>query len=428
MKKIVVFLLVVLALATIASAAIPTSVDIPVIKTTFQSQSPDPVEPGQIVTVKFKIENNGSEAREDSIVRILPKFPFSLYGDAPTINIGKLRAATTGRDAVVVEFKLKLDELATEGDSELELEVQTGSKIARYTNNEFLIDVQTHDAILDITSITYEPEHIPPGQTAKLKIFVKNDADSLLKDIKFNLDFNDDVPLAPFQSSSQRRIDNLQSGHQLPLAFNIIADPAASPGLYKVPLNITYFDEKGNSYAINDVLAIKVGEIPKIRAYVKKSTVQSSKSAGIMTIGIANAGTTDVKFMELTVLPSEDFELFSTSNYVYIGDVDSDDTESEELNMYIKTRENMLTIPLQFDYYDANNNPYSKNVELELELYSSSQLKRFGIVESSSSGIIFLIVVFIIACVVLRRKYKKDPVKYAWVARIMWFLKKNKKK
>ncbi len=427
MKKVVILLLVVFVLATVTSAAIPTSVRQPAMKATFQSQSPDPVEPGQVVTVKFKIENNGSEAREESIVRILPKYTYSLYGDVPIKNIGKLQAATTGADAVVVEFKLKVDELAAEGDSELELEVQTGSKVVRYTDNEFLIDVQTHDAILDITSITYEPEHIAPGQTAKLKIFVKNDADSLLKDIKFNLDFNDNVPLAPFQSSSQRRIANLQSNHQLPLAFNIIADPAASPGLYKVPLNITYFDEKGNSYAIDDVLAIRVGETPKIKAHVKKSTVMKEKAPGKVTLEVANSGTTDIKFLEMTLLPSEDYTLVSTTNYFYLGDVDSDDTESEEIDVYVHKNDGRLVIPIQLDYYDANNEPYSEKVNVEMQLYSSWQLKKYGITQTSNTGTFFIIIVLIILAVIFYKKHQKDPVKYAWFGKLMFWRKKKKR-
>ena len=59
---------------------------------TLLSQDPDPVEPGQVVEVRFKIENDGPATSEDVIVKVLPKSPFIIYGDVAEKNIGKLRA------------------------------------------------------------------------------------------------------------------------------------------------------------------------------------------------------------------------------------------------------------------------------------------------------------------------------------------------
>ncbi len=384
----VIFLLLLLVIPFSQAALVSTS---PVISVTLQSQEPDPVEPGQMVSVKFKIENSGGATEEPVVVRLLPHFPFTLYGDTAEKNIGRLRAASTGADAVVVEYKLKVDEQAVEGNTELELQVERGPAITRYDDNNFLLNIQTHDAILDITSITYEPTQIAPGETAKLSISVKNNADSLLKDITFKLNFaGSSLPLAPFQSSSQRRIAQLRSDHQLPLTFQILADPAAAPGLYKIPLNISYNDEQGRSYELNDVLAISVGNTPVIRSYVKKTSVMQRKKPATITIGLANAGTTDIKFMELKVLPSPDFELISESDYFYVGDVDSDDTESEEIKLYPLSKKT-LSIPLELSYHDANNQPYTERATLELPLHSSFTLKRYGLREGSYGWLFFFL-------------------------------------
>lgn len=365
------------------------------IKVTLLSQDPDPVEPGQIVTVKFKIENDGEETREDVIIKLHPVFPFSIYRDSAEKNVGKLQGASTGADAAVVEFQLKVDEAAVEKETELPVEIIRGNGGFLFDDDQFLIDVQTNDPILELTSITTTPENIVPGSPGTLQISVKNLADSLLKDIKFNLDF-DAVPLlAPYQSSSQKRIAHLQSEHQLPLSFGIIADPAATPGLYKIPLNITYSDEQGDSFTLDEIIAILVGDEPDVKTYIKKSTVLAADSAGVVTIEIANTGTNDVKFLELTLLPSDQYELISTSNYVYIGDVDSDDTESEEFNIFINDDVETLQIPLSLEYTDANNNPLQQQMQLELQLYSSSQLRAFGVIESGN-GAVWVILILLI--------------------------------
>jgi hypothetical protein len=378
------------------------------ISATLLSQTPDPVEPGQVVKVKFKIENDGVQTTKDVIVKLLPKSPFTIYNDVNEKNIGKLKASSTGADAVVVEFRIKVDEQAVEEETELELMVQVGEGAISYTDEDFMIDIQTHDAVLDITSITYEPEQIAPGENAEIYVQVKNLADSLLKDVRFKLDLSDPMlPLAPYQSSSERRISQLKSNYQSSLSFNIIADPEATPGLFKVPLNITYNDEKGNSYSVDDVLAITVGEKPKIKAYVKKSTVHKTKEEGKITLEIANSGSSDIKYLEMYVLDSEDYELISTTDYYYLGDVDSDDTESEEIDVYINKKVKILHLPLMLKYYDANNKPYQQQFDLEMPLYSSSELKRFGLVESGNGWTYIIIILLGIGGYVYYRRYKK---------------------
>jgi len=386
----------------------------PSIKATLMSQDPDPVEPGQMVKVKFKIENEGMQSSQDTIVKLLPKYPFSLYGDITEKNIGKLQAASTGADAVIVEFNVKVDESAVEEDTELELQLLTGENGISYTNNEFMISIQTHDAVLAITSITSEPSPIAPGNTASVSIMVKNTADSLLKDINFKLDMNaDDTPIAPYQSSSERIIPQLQSNYQQTLTFNVIAEPDAASGLYKVPLTITYNDEMGTSYSYEDVLAVMIGEKPKINTYVKKSTVMEENAAGKVTIEVANAGNTDLKYLELTLLPSDDYKLITTRNYFYLGNLASDDTQSEEVEIYIndlnkdENGDKIVHIPGQLKYVDANNQNYQQAFDLELKAYSSSQLKKFGVIQSGNGIIYVFIIILGVGGYFAYKKYKK---------------------
>lgn len=376
------------------------------LQVTLASQDPDPVEPGQIVELKIKIENLGAGTSDDVLVEVEEQNPFSLYNDVAVKNIGKLRANSDGSDAVIVEYDLRIDDNAVEGETEIIFNVLSGPDEDGY---EFTlnVDIRTHDAILDITSIEVLPGQIPPGQDGRIKIFTKNLADSLLKDIKFDLDFTN-VPLAPYQSSSQRQIAQLQTNHQLPLTFSIIAEPDATPGLYKIPMNISYYDESGTSYTLTDLLAVPVGETPKLRSYIKKSSVLTANSAGKLTIELANAGTTDIKFVEMTILDSDNFELVSTSNYYYLGDVDSDDTESEEIDVFVNRKVDLLQIPLQLNYYDANNNPYEETVILEMDVYSKSQLKKFGLISGSKFGTYLIIILILGGGFWYYRKRKKQ--------------------
>ena len=413
MRKLTLLILILLCL-NLVSAGFIQSGSSPQIKTTLIDQSPDPVEPGQIVTVTFKINNEGEETKDDVIVKLLPKHPFTIYGDSLEKNIGKLLAGTSEKpSSIEVEFKLKVHEDAAEEETEIELKVIVGEGAKSYMDNEFLIDIQTHDAILDVTSIKVNPEKVPPGGTADVSVMVKNLADSLLKDVKFKLNFaDDDLPLAPYQSSSERRISNLKSGFQDSLNFKLIASPEASAGLYKIPMNVTYNDEKGKSYSFNDILAISIGDAPKLRPFIRRSSVLKANDYGALTLGIANAGATDIKFLEVFLLPSDDYQLISTSDYFYIGDVDSDDTESQEVDIFINRKADMLHFPVRLKYFDANNKNFEQTFDLEMNLYSSSQLKKFGVIDSSNTGfIIFILLLVGIGYYLYRKGYLKKHLK-----------------
>lgn len=401
--------MVALMLLTGLSLVWAVSYDSPNIEVTLLSQEPDPVEPGETVMVKFKIENQGSQGAQDTIVKLSLKYPFTIYGDNAEKNLGKLKAVSTGADAAVVEFKLKIDEQAVEGDAPLDLLVQMGDGAVSYTNDEFLIHIQTRKSLLAITSITTDPSPVSPGETAKVNIVVKNTADSLFRSINFKLDLSGStIPLAPYQSTSERIIPLLSPNYQQTLTFNLIATPDAVSGLYKVPVNITYYDEKGTKYTINDILAIIIGEKPNLNIYLKKSTAMKAKSSGKITVEIANAGNTDLKYAQLLLNPSDDYQLVTTRNYFYLGNINSDDTQSEEIDVFLTPKNaGVVHIPGTLKYVDATNKEYQQPFDLELKTYSSSELRKFGLVQSSSSWIYALLMVIIVGGFFGYRYWKK---------------------
>jgi len=411
MRKINLITITILLLS-LFSLTLVSAANRPDITVTLISQSPDPVESGQELIVKFKVENNGTQTTDDVILRLLPNFPFQLYGDVAEKNLGKMRGGQNGADAEIVEYRLKIAPSAIEQDTELELELQRGTSITKYVNNDFLIDIRTRDTALAISQVTSEPEQIAPGEYSNVNIMVKNTADSLIKDITFKLDFSSaDLPLAPYQSSSEKTLGKLEAGYQDTLTYKIIADPEATLGLYKVPLNITYSDDRGTRTTVSEVLALTIGDVPQLKPFIKQSTVLQANKEGTVTIGLANSGTTNLKFLELEILPSDDFQLVSTSNYFYIGDLDSDDTESEDVDLFINRGLKTLTIPIRLEYRDANNKLFQQQSDLELNLYSASQLKKFGIIQTNNSWVYLFLLLLIVGGYIYYRRRKKKTKK-----------------
>ncbi len=265
---------------------------------TLLNQDPDPVNQGQVVEVRFQIQNNGAETVDNIMVEILPSYPFTLYSGETTRQIGKLRAAQSGADSVIVDYKLKVDEQAIEGDNEIELNIlRDGDLWLSYTENEFMIDVDKQDA-------------------------------------------------------------------------------------------------------------------PDIKAYLRENTIVKEKSKGTVTLELANINESDAKFLQLTLIPTDDYLLLSPSNYVYIGDVDSDDTESQDFDIYVnKLEDNFVSIPVLLEYQDINGEQYTKQIDLGFNVYDSRELSKYGLRNKNNTfTIVVLIVLGILAYYFYRKKRKKKHV------------------
>lgn len=294
-KKIFIISLIFLSLLSLGlvSAYPSSSPDISIV---LLNQDPDPVNQGDTVEIRFKIQNDGAESVENIEIEILPSYPFSLYSGELIRKIGKLRAAQTGADSVIVKYKLKIDEKAVEGDTEIELQILKEGKVwLSYISDDFMIDIDEQD-------------------------------------------------------------------------------------------------------------------IPDIRVYLRENTILKEKSKGSITLELANVDENDVKFLQLTLIPSDDYKLLSPSNYIYMGDIDADDTESQDFEIYVnKLDDNFVSIPVLLEYQDTNGEKYEKKIDLYFEVYTSRELSKYGLKKRNNK---LLIVILIILGIVAYYFYKKKRKKH----------------
>jgi len=350
------------------------------------SQTPDPVEPGDVVEIDYKIENEGDETTEDVIIEIIPNYPLSSYDGVTEYNLGKLPASVSGSHTETVTFKLKIDEGAVGGDINLDTKISSGETTYTYDEGEYVVDVRANDAILTIDSIDVYPDKVEAGDIVQIDISLLNTADTVIKDVSYEVDLND-APFAPYQSSSVQQIDIISSSSNGQIEYSLLVDPQASSGLYKINSTITYYDDEGTEYTVNDILAISVYETPQLRAYVKRNSIDSNTGQGDVTIEIANAGISNLKLLELTVKDSADFTLLSPTNYFYVGDIESDDTESEDITIHTDVR-GLFNIPLTLSYRDLNNMQYEQDINIPITVLSKNDQYQYGLEERSYKSLI----------------------------------------
>jgi hypothetical protein len=409
------------------SASGRTQLYFPDVDVTMINYDPNPAEAGRYVTIRFKIENIGAETAQDIVTELLPKYPFSLDpGESAVKNIGSVRSRQSGDTGVIIDYRVKVDENALEGDNEIELryKIKNGAWIKLEPLD---INVNPHDILLSIASVD-APNMIKPGEISKVDINLENLALTFIKEIKVRLNLGG-VPFAPIGSTDRKIVKQMEADSNATVSFNLMAEPGAESNLYKVPIEIEFLDRLGVVYTKNETVGLIVGDEPDLAVNIDSSEVYSSKGSGEIIIKIVNKGVTDVKFLNVELKESDNYRILSPKE-VYVGNIDSDDYETADFDVTLgKVKGKDAVLILLIEYKDANNNDYSKNIDLPLKLYSASEAKSMGLKKGNNAVgiIIVLIIVGVGFFIYIRwRKKKKgekvDPLKI----KVPFFKKKIK--
>ncbi len=398
-----------------------------VINVTMINHEPNPAEAGRYVTVRFKIENSGGENAQDVVIELLPRYPFSLDpGESAVKYIGSVRSRQLGDIGVITDYRLKVDENALEGDNEIELRYKV--KNYAWTRLEpFFINIRPHDILLSIVSVD-APKMIKPGEISKVDINLKNLALTFIKEIKVKLNLGG-VPLAPIGSTNRKIIKQMEADSNATVSFNLMAEPDADSKLYKVPIEIEFLDRLGTVYTKNETVGLIIGAEPDLSVSIDSSQIYSSGGSGEVTVKFVNKGVTDIKFLNV-ILGKGEYKILSPKE-VYVGNIDSDDYETADFKLALKkVKGEDVVLPLLVDYKDANNNEYSEEVELPLQLYSTSEAKSMGLKKGNNKVGIFIVIVIVVVGFFIYRRWKKkkkgEKISESFKVRLPFFTRKLK--
>src|SRR3989338_7143548 len=380
------------------------------IAVTLINQEPDPAEPGKYVDVRFKFDNNGSGEARNVIVELLPEYPFSLDAEASAArNIGTIQSMQRGDVGIIVKYRLRVDKNAVEGENDLRIRY----KIEGYSwigPEEFKVDVQTNDAILSVDSVSLGKKSLEPGASNTVKIKVSNDADSMLKDIKARLELGG-LPFIPLGSTNEKMIYKIDSRESYEFEFELLANPDADSGVYQVPLKIAYSDELGKTYFKDSTLGFIVGAKPDLSLTLDTTEVYERGKPGNIVVKVVNKGVTNIKFTNVKLMPNKDYKILSNGED-YLGNIDSDDYETAEFNIYVENKKDKkIILPIVIEYADANNNNYKTDMNLEMPIYSASEAKRFGLVEGNGKVGFFIVILVVVAWLFIYRRWSKGRKK-----------------
>ncbi|MBS3106624.1 COG1361 S-layer family protein [Candidatus Woesearchaeota archaeon] len=414
--KALLFALLALLLIASAQAAIISSADL---NATLISQVPDPVAPGETVEVQFRVENDGGQPAKDMRVKLVPKYPFTLYGDEQVKSIGTLASKQTGDLGVRVKFTLLTDAGAAPGDNKVEFWYSVaGGPWAK--EDEFKIKVREREAAVGISRIVSIPSPLVPGSTSKVSFTVDNSGGAAISDVKLSLEFyrvytattgfsEKKLPFTPLGSTNEKSLSRIDAGGSGTITFDLFTDADAASAAYKVPFTLTYADATGKNFTRSGIVGLLVDAPPDVSVTLDSSTVLKEGEKGMVTFKFVNKGFSDVKFLTVTLKETQEFDIV-TNKEVYIGELDSDDYETAEFDLIVTdVKKGVVDLPLHVEYRDANGELITRDETLQMRMFSGNALRqRLG---GGNPVVGFLIIVLILAAGVggflLYRKRKR---------------------
>jgi hypothetical protein len=421
-KRIALIVVFVILLSSFVLAAGQEELFIPrdAVTISLLNHNPDPVEPGNIVELRLRLENKGIQKADNIEVEIFPVFPFTPIGDTiQKFNV--VGGRTVGSDGVTIKYKLQVAPDAAQGRHEVRLRHRTrGSNWV--LSDSFFVEVQTQDAIILLEDVKTIPSVVGPGDTAQLHITLQNIGDSSLRNIRAKLDLVN-TPIAPLFSANEQSVRLIKGKESDTVIFTIAADPDAVVKVHKVPLFLDYVDDQGTVFSFNRSIGVRIEEKPDYLLGVEERTVYRAKEKGNVIVSMANIGLAELKFVSMELMQTPDYEVISSPS-VYIGNLESDDFETAEFT--IKTNRVKGTIPLRviLRFKDGFNKNKQDIRDIPLKIYSSSDAKRLGLVAPANIGnVLFSLIIFVITSVfwlfMLMDLRKTKMVKYK---KLLWFI------
>ncbi|MBS3162588.1 COG1361 S-layer family protein [Candidatus Woesearchaeota archaeon] len=364
---------------------------------------PAMIQPGEYFDLYLSLETEGVQS-STSIINIddlrnveldfVEDFPFTLESDDDGVrSLGTVKPGTE----YSIKYRVKVDDDASPGDYDLKF-LFSSSVDESITTPSLEISVLSIDSTLNVVSIETNPELLSPGEPAELSVTIRNDAFSQFRNLEASLSIDgNSIPIVPYKSSKEQSLVSLSPGEEHTFVFSIIAEEDATAGVYKIPLAITYRDVNSSVHYKNDTFGILIGSDADLSFNLEEFTAFKKYTNGEIIVSTSNIGPTEVKYLTLKLLPGEGYEIIGPDSE-YLGNLGSDDFETSSFDIYVKQKEN-VDLNLLATYKDSYNQEFEESIILSLPIYTSSEIKSYGLDGNTTSIWTFIFYVLGIAFV-----------------------------
>jgi hypothetical protein len=364
---------------------------------------PMPAEPGKFVTIYVKVENMGLSDSNEISVTFVDTYPFKIVNEEDRVKtVGSLGVSDKTKTKVI-EYRVFVDNNAVEGVNYIKLNYAQVRSSNLVFEEELAIDVQKPNKLITVNSVESKPKYAAPGKPIQLFIEIENIQSSNLYDLLFSLDLTDiTVPFLPFQSVPEVYLNKLDFNGKTVLEFNLMAEPNAVSGLYKIPLNVAYKDSTGSLTELSYITSLAVNDEPNYIFNLRNAPFIVAGERGDIVVSFSNVGTSEIKFLNIELMDTDDYVVLSNPKD-YIGNIRSDDFETSDFNIKVDKNFNLDKVPLKLklNYADSFNNNIEDEIVVDMRVYTLKELNELGIRNGSSQNELITSLMYSIPIVIL---------------------------
>lgn len=378
MKRVLIALLIVALAAFSVSAATAFQE----VKASILKYEPTPAEQGRTVDVWVQFSNEGQKATNVQL-RLEPEYPFSVPpGQPEQVDVGFI----TATEAKVEKYTVYVDPNAPNGEHLIRFWYRFGAS-DDWIELEAPITVQTSDAVLVIDKYEVSPTPVTPGQPATVSMTLRNAGRTGVKNLDVSLNLEEEF--STIGTGTKQRVDFIGPGESQVVSFNLASDTSTEVKLYALPVELSYADERGNSYEDTAKVSLIVNAEPELTLNVDSMDFKSKTVPGTVSLQVINRGVVDTKFMTVRLVKTDEYDILSPSNEEYVGNLDSDDFESVDFIIEPLVKSPRLRVILEFK--DPYNVDYQQEYDLPLRIITDEDLGK----SRTPWGLLFLVAVAI---------------------------------
>lgn len=295
MKRILFFLLLIIvcslaliigSLQTLAVVETGYSSSTSNVQLIAESVSPDPVEPGQDVTVQVRIYNRGGATAKNVDIKLHEAFPFHLKSKSQEFREPQDLCVGCSKSS---SFYLVVDADAVSGIYPITFTSYVDGNIG----NDEKVNIRVSgkpDIVFESPSVD---NLVKPGDMFKINIVLTNIGTGKARNIKIIPRSSDFINLG----SGLHVVKELKSDNSATVELEFSVGEDVIPDSYNIPIEFEFLDEEGNVYIIAENLGVKLADYGEVFLQNWKLTPQTIKQGQEFTLQIRleNVGAGDAK-------------------------------------------------------------------------------------------------------------------------------------
>lgn len=378
----------------------------PVIKLGLSTYDPIPAEPGKLVDVWISVQNIGGADARNLQLEFVDSDAFSVVSEEDrVINIPVLGAYKD----YTIKYKVKVSESVADGPNDLMIKYSIGSTSIESTT-KISLDVKSTETAISIKDIELSPAPVEAGGKTTLSFNVENLAkSSSIRNVDVTVEVVTlisgttlvDLPFVTVNSGNQKSIDRIGPGQAGEFVFDLAVYPEAESKIYKLPVTVSYYDDTGRQYEKTILVGVEVNAKPDLLVTLDSSDINVNVNTGDVLFNIINRGTSNVKLMTITLKESEQYEVLSPSNQLYLGNIDSDDFETARFNIKSNEKED-VSFEIELKYKDSLNSEFTEIHTVDYHMKAPEKQKK-----SPFSFVFIVIVILAVGIFWYRRRNKR---------------------